>query len=955
MNAPSIRKVFLGLVLSSLFIPLAGQLPHFQSHYLGRILQRNLPKTVFADQQSRLWLTAGPILYLYDNKDPQIFERPDTSAANLTAVYQAQDSTIWLGYEDGAIYYLSFGALQEWKIEEGHPQSPITGFAQDRQGQLWIATYGEGLYCYARRKRLYHFGPEDGLISQEIYDISSDRQGRIWAGTDAGIAVTAFVDERKRLEFIRPVDGLADEIVLQLAASENGMWIGTHQGGLSFYDLEQADFCPLRQYRATGPIISLANVSDQECYFINEDGQAHRFREQKVDTVGLLDEQTELATSLSLDPEGNIWIVSRSHHLYSGHLRLEFVAANLPEVQALSFDSSGQLWLGTQEGLYSTHDFSNNQYTIFPESRTWNILAIHPLQLQNEQGQFLDHLLVGTFDQGIFLCQGDNIRHLTEAQGLANNSVLSICHTEDTVWIATLGGISYLPTQELLSPQPKLTKVKDLGSNFIYQVVADPKAGIWLATDGDGLIHYQRGRPIKRLNPTTHNEELTNTILGVQATDTGLFWFNSQGSGMYAYQADSLFRPPRVNTIGNSTGGLSAFFVDANEQLAAIYSRGLDLLSADFKHWLSFGEESGFRGTGPSLNAVAKDKQGNAYFWADEQLIRYRSSIGWRQKLLLEIESVQASGQEQLNSDHRFAHFQNQLRFKYMGNWLSDPQAVSYRYRLLGLNPEWIYARDRSATYSNLDAGSYTFELQASLYNQFNTATSVRYSFTILRPWWQQWWSISIVFLSIFFFGHYLLGRRNKSREKELRLEQERIHNELAVLKAQINPHFLFNSFSTLIATIEHSPSMGIAYTEQLAEFFRRVLKYRDLDLIPLAEELEVVDNYFFLLQKRFGKKLQLRIDRTQTSGSLPPLCLQILIENAVKHNIISERFPLTISIVREGRKLKVCNPIQPKRKKEEGSGFGLEAIRRRYQLLGNEMISISESNEEFCVELPIL
>ncbi len=109
------------------------------------------------------------------------------------------------------------------------------------------------------------------------------------------------------------------------------------------------------------------------------------------------------------------------------------------------------------------------------------------------------------------------------------------------------------------------------------------------------------------------------------------------------------------------------------------------------------------------------------------------------------------------------------------------------------------------------------------------------------------------------------------------------------------------------------------------------------------------------MLQQRYGEKLQLQFDIPELGGTLPPLCLQILVENAVKHNVISQRHPLTIEIKKQGNQLLVSNPIQAKRKPENGSGFGLEAIRRRYQLVGNQDINISKNDGLFCVTLPLL
>ena len=172
-------------------------------------------------------------------------------------------------------------------------------------------------------------------------------------------------------------------------------------------------------------------------------------------------------------------------------------------------------------------------------------------------------------------------------------------------------------------------------------------------------------------------------------------------------------------------------------------------------------------------------------------------------------------------------------------------------------------------------------------------------------------------------------------------------------------PHFLFNSFNTLISTIEDDPEMAVGYVEQLSVFFRNIVNYRDKDIISLGEEIGVVQTYFYLQQKRYGDNLKLHIDvpdEIKRNTFIHPLTLQLLVENAIKHNAISRETQLEIQLLVENdNQLIIRNNINPKISREAGSGMGLQNIVNRYNLLSGEPVKVKNEGNYFTVILPIL
>ncbi len=190
------------------------------------------------------------------------------------------------------------------------------------------------------------------------------------------------------------------------------------------------------------------------------------------------------------------------------------------------------------------------------------------------------------------------------------------------------------------------------------------------------------------------------------------------------------------------------------------------------------------------------------------------------------------------------------------------------------------------------------------------------------------------------------------------RLERENLQAQLLVLKNQVSPHFLFNNFSILSSLIESDPQKSIIFLNRLSRSYRYILEQPNAEKIKLRAELEFIETYTFLLKSRFEEKLQVVIDIPEAYYNqymVAPLTLQLLIENAVKHNQMSDENPLKISICTEQDYLVVCNPIRLRSYVETSTGLGLENILNRYKLLTYKEVQVSNNKEHFTVKIPLL
>ncbi|WP_298486812.1 2TM domain-containing protein [uncultured Maribacter sp.] len=215
---------------------------------------------------------------------------------------------------------------------------------------------------------------------------------------------------------------------------------------------------------------------------------------------------------------------------------------------------------------------------------------------------------------------------------------------------------------------------------------------------------------------------------------------------------------------------------------------------------------------------------------------------------------------------------------------------------------------------------------------------------------------ISIV-ISLVFYAIWYYKNRQENKVKEQKIIAGTASAKFDALKNQLDPHFLFNSLNVLTSLIEEDPYQAQKFTTSLSKVYRYVLEQKNKDLVSVDEELQFAKTYIKLLKMRFEDSIILEIpdNCTNPEAKIIPLSLQLLLENAVKHNIVTTEKPLSISVYEEDGNLCVTNNIQEKRVVKKSSGVGLKNIQERYAILTDRNVEISKETMEFTVRLPML
>jgi ligand-binding sensor domain-containing protein len=952
------------LVIIYLMIPfpVSSQEPYFSR------IRFSLPATepVFhiavQDQAGYLWLAANEGLFRFDGINFTEYKHGDESLKNITALYRSPDSVLWIGRKDGSIMMLKKDQMTPFTPEEGTAGTGISDFISDNSGRIWWSTYGEGVYCYSNQ-RVFNFNHDDGMGDDYVYDLESDGSGHLYAATDNGLSEIWFENGEKKAEDMTVNPDLPDIIVRTITRDPSDrLWLGFQDAGVALIGGEDHqlvmhspsswDYGPIEDAVFTGNTLWTA-TSNSGIVALREDGhqQVVSFiSEQEGNPFGRI-------YQLLNDREDNIWVLSSNGLFRTTGTRMQYLirsaANNFTNIHAVMKDSRGYLWYSNDQGIFR-FDFGTNT------SRTYlSDLSSHKIKFMCIKEDRQGMVWAGTFDYGLVRIDPNSgvYRRITENDGLINNNVLSISTHNDTLWMATLGGATRIILKgDALDCPLEFTsfgKETGLGIAFIYDVYEDPMDRVWFATDGDGINMWSGGK-FTSLNESSGLKD--DVIYSITGDKNGNIWFTTANDGVYRYDGTGFMQ------IGNEAGlrslEISALEV-SNDEVVVVHDLGIDILHLPSMEFTHYGNEAGLGQSTPELNSIDKDPEGVVWIGTRNGIISYMpgspeslSGPGTvLEEMLVFMQHAEMSPELSLKGS------ENHISFRYSGIWLSDPEKVIYRVMLEGYDLDWKDTYDKLTTYSSLRPGKYTFHVKSALDPTFSQASEVSYQFRISRPIWQQVWFILLIIAavatSIYF---YIRFRENRLRGIE-RQKKEKVEFEFQLLKNQVNPHFLFNSFSTLISLIEEDRDQAAEYTEKLSDFFRKILQLKDEQVIPLTEELGLIKDYLFIQSKRYGDLIHLDVslDEKTLRSSIPPMTLQMLMENAVKHNIISKDQPLMIRLYSDNEWLVVENDYQPKRLAETSTGIGLENIVKRYRLLAGREIMIENTGKVFKVKLPVI
>jgi hypothetical protein len=759
-----------------------------------------------------------------------------------------------------------------------------------------------------------------------------------------------------------PPDALPDNIVrvLRPAHRKGSFWGGMQAAGLLLYreasDAATGQLDALSERWPWGQINDILPAGESRLWVATESGDLLECL-SSADSGYIIHPQRYKGRKLRKllrDRSGNIWCATsdgitlitanylRSRRMSDGY--------SLQSLAAMSFDKEGNLWYSQGQQLCRMRPEGNPEKVFTAPAP---ITAIYP--------DAAGRIWIGTLGAGL-LCRTEyGLRDLTDINKAIDKTVLCIAGNGTSVWVSSLNGVEEIRTSPAPEgPAPSIVrhhgKATGAGSDYVYQVFPDSRGRIWFATDGAGITMWDGHRYHAWDTASGFDSKV---IYSITEDRRGHIWAASLEKGLYEWDGR------RWQQLGEACGlqdvHISAIAGTGSGQLAIAHSKGLDQWYPDSRNFRHYNRKSGLDidSQSSALNCYATDRDGNVWMPYEDGLVQFLAQAEpYPIKPGISIKDVAINQRSLQDRRRRFAADENYVGFRYEAIAFTNPEKLFYRYRLEGYDRNWITTSDEQVTFPRLPPGAYTFRVQAALDPAFDGAAAASYSFHIAAPLWQRPWMIVLMALAIGSVIVLLMRLRERQRQRLAALYQARLVAEYEQLKSQINPHFLFNSLNTLVSLIEESPQSAVQYTTELSDLYRNMLAYRDRDTILLGEELMLLQKYFFILKSRFADSIHLDIrvpEALQTRKRIVPLSLQMLVENAVKHNVVSPSRPLRILIEADEGRLSVRHALQPKLSQEKGAGLGLANIRNRYALLTKQSVSFGVCGADYVVTLPLL
>jgi signal transduction histidine kinase/ligand-binding sensor domain-containing protein len=955
-------------------------------------------------------------------------EQHGVPQSTVLAVTTTRDGYVWLGTYEGAARFdgLRFTLFSPTNTDAiGSPM--VQALLEDRAGDLWLGTYGGGVSRLSGG-RFTRYTTRDGLASDYITRLFEDRNGTLWVGTDGG-GVSRWHDGRFTSHGV--AEGLPGANVRDFAQdAEGGLWVGTNRGIVRMIG-DRVSAADLPTTLTTMDTTALGVTRDGALWAGARGGRLHRFANRHLTTFGPAQGvPASRIESIFEDRERRLWIGTAGAGL------LQFAAGRVEpqsstdglgvdRVVAISQGLANDLWLGSDNGLFRLTEPRVRVYTQRDGLSDDHFASIY----QDDAGD----VWIGT-RTGLNRVHNGVFRTLTTKDGLPGDGIRHVApSTDGGLWVNTNSGLARMKDLRIVSTMSTIGGVE---SSRITSLLQDRRGDLWLGIEDGGAMRV-RGETITRF--TTRDGLGDNTVVTLFEDRAGSVWIGTLRGGMTRVQGETLtfwssrdglpddhvksFYEDRDGTlwVGTHGGGLSRF---KDGRFATISSRqGLynDIVFAildddDGNVWMSCNK--GIWSTSLSeLNDVADGRRATvtsfAYGVADGMLSSEgigASRSSWRMhdgtlwfatvrgvvvvdprkrgteppRVVVESATIDRDARP-IDSALRVEPHQENVEIHYTALSWNRPHEMRFRYRLDGLDREWIDAGTRRiAYYSHLPAGNYVFEVTADNGEGVWSAEPQRLLLTVLPPFYRTWWFESIMALTavsavVLVWRYRMLALRRAhatqqafARELIASQEQERkriaaelhdglgqrlvvIHN-LAMMCAQASEH---NGSSHRLETIASQTHGAI---DEIRDISYNLRPYH-LDTLGLTKALESIVK----TTASATPAMTLTHDIDDVDGVFPGdaainvyRIVQESLNNIVKH---SAARAASVTVRHEARRLTVTirddgAGFAPGGKRHEArrGGFGLVGIRERASLLGGRAAihSVPGQGTTVTVDIPL-
>jgi len=917
----------------------------------------------FCDSEGRFWVSFMNGLMEYDYARDNFKEYGKGSIDWVTTIIEGKPKNLYIAVSDGLVKLNTASGKMTFfdsLTTAGRGWHAQVWDMDKHQNELYLTTRS-GLLVFnieTEKHRQIELPLEVRVNGYEMSKIAVTANGDIWLGSrQETVPIFRWSNNtgiwRKYDDLNYDPSGQPNIIADLFVDRQDRLWAGSTMAGIALYDPKQ-----------------------------------DRFRAARIEPWmpnGIL---TPYMGRIYQDRKGRIWCESPKGACYFDPDNT-FFQTLLPGNRADASDGlfwanaalelpDGRMWLGTGEGLI-LYNPQTEQY-----QRLYNEPGKKPLLHSNTvQSLCIDRrgdLWIGTNNGVNRLRAGSNRpEFLDEKDGLPRVRSLSVQESKDgTIWVGNFssGGHFYLPLGEKkFKPLNEHPVLSPMAGKFGHSIFEDSRGILWFGLDGLGLFCYDpQNQRYRYWHRTPEND---STIVGnyVYSISEGPDGRILAGTTMGLSSIDPrTFRFTNYDRArGLPTNRVTCVLADKFNRIWIGSGQGLLLLDSTRQHCQQFDLNDGLPEMGFAIFSATRLKDGRFLFPSRRGFVLFHPEKhqGRQTETLSMLSGVRVFNEyfdtktnyEDLN-DLYLPPGKNFFSLELTALNYANPRQTWYAYKMEPYDKNWTYTRSRTANYTDVPGGSYTFRFKStSDPNNWNVPEST------LRIRVGEHWYLSKLFWGIvtaLFAAGGIFAFRRRAQLREAFLSLERKAQALAKEKAlvqyenltqQLNPHFLFNSLASLGSLIRFDPKTASEFLESLSKMYRYILLSRDRQTVSLKEETDFVQHFLKLQQTRFGDALQVRfnIDSQHQDRKIVPVTLQNLLENAIKHNILDEEDPLLVEIFTEQNYLVMRNNLQRRAVVESSNKQGLSRLRSLYEYLSDTPMRIEETTDHFIVKIPLL
>lgn len=851
--------------------------------------------TLFQDNLGYLWSGGYGGASKFNGKTFQHYSPKNGLANHYVNCITQHNNQVLIGTIDGLsiIDNYSKKITANYTIKEGLPSNKIIALCSDLKYRTWIGT-SVGL-CYLENKKIIL---SKKLNNTAINCLNYSTDNGLWIGTKNGL----FNLKNDQLILYTTTEGLSDNNITCLAKNyvTNELIIGT-KNGLNILDLE------------TKKIIK---------FHVNN---------------GLLDEEI---ASITCNEHGVVWIGGKNGLVSFNGKEFSYYTIrqdnNSNNVVALLTDYEENLWIGTHNGLFI---YKGKAFTSY--SKNEGLGSSFVFQIIKDK---LENLWLTTENNGVYKYEDGYFKNYSTKNGLSDNDTRCVLENNDgTILFGTSSGLSKFKNERfenLIS-----------GKNFkqegpINSLFKDVNNTIWVGGK-NGLCAIKQN---KSNYVTTYYKLPTDIkdyeVWSIKQDNNGQIWAGTYLAGLYKLEGNQFVNQSQYFKLNVETA-LEIEFDDLNNLYAAtlngilvlniktgqskliaekdglnselVYSikisndkkyiwvgtnQGISKinLSSIFQNNLeinSYTKADGFEGVECNTHGIFEDKDGSVWFGTVNGLMKFSpKELSVNDNLSkTTISNIKLAFADTLLANGSKLDFSNNnITFYFDGISLTDPEKVLYTYKLEGFDKSWSPNTEINyAKYDNLPAGKFTFKVKSCNSDGIWNIEPTTFSFEIKSPFYKTWWFFLIVILLIStiitFIFRWRLHQIKRKQQLEFEGKVEISKSELKALRAQMNPHFVFNSLNSIQHFILNSKGEeAVKYLSKFAKLIRLILQNSEKAIVTINEDLESIILYLELEKMRFDNKFNYTITIhpgvNADYDEIPPMLIQPYLENAILHGI---------------------------------------------------------------------